>query len=83
MIQEANYYGAVNTTDKLEEIDLRVSGVVKFYNELYQSALNITMTIGIYDDTSIMSMNTIENLHAKKLQIKNKRNIYNTPISRN
>ena len=81
MIQEANYYGAVNTTDKLEEIDLRVSGVVKFYNELYQSALNIAMTIGIYDDTSIMSMNTIENLHAKKITNKKIKEISITLLS--
>lgn len=67
MIQEANYYGAVNTTDKLEEIDLRVSGVVKFYNELYQSALKKIKEISIALLSAGINMNKINTL--KNIQI--------------
>lgn len=70
-IKEINRCGNVNVSDGLEEIDLKVSSVVKFYNELSKISSDIILLINIYDDLSIMSIDAIENMHSK--DIKNKK----------
>ena len=70
-IKEINRCGSVNISDRLEEIDLKISSVVQFYNELYKMTLDIISLINIYYDLSIMSMDAIESMQSKN--IKNKK----------
>ena len=74
-IKEINRCGNVNISDGLEEIDLKVSSVVQFYNELSKIASDIISLINIYDDLSIMSIDAIENMHSKDIKIKKVKDI--------
>lgn len=69
-VKEIDCYKNIDFSDRLEYIEFRVSTMNECCNSIYQISGNIIKNISIYDDLSIIAIDTLETMHTKNINNK-------------